>query len=243
MRFQAASIWHEDTGSALVYILIAIALLGALTVTFMQPSSQQTSSQSSFRTVTAVQSQADVIRAAIQECILRYSNGDTTVDTSANALDEGADTTFPLRPDSDHFTSPASDRMARNIRCPGDHPAGTPADHGRIFGGGRYLPPPPDLFGEWQYYNGTDGVFFWAATGNSDAFLLTALEKLDENYSECEADIVDATGGAVSLTSASAGTNNSVNCPSGNVCFRVRMLTKNSPVWNGDTDGDESSCT
>lgn len=218
-----------EKGSALVYILIAIALLAALTVTFMEPSSQQTSSQSSFRTVTSVQSQSDVIRSAIQECVLRYSNGDTAIPTGSNAMDEGANTAYPIRPDSDYYTpatlGPTAGRLVRDIRCPGNHPAGSAVDHGRVFGSGKFLGPAPELFNDWQYYNGTDGVFFWTSTAKSDAFLLTSLEKLDEKYGECEADVTDATGGALSLTSASAGANNSVSCTAGHVCFRVWMIS------------------
>jgi len=235
----------SERGSALVYILIAIALLAALTMTFMEPSSQQTSSQSSFRTLSGIQSQADVIRSAIQECVLRYSNGDTNIPTDPGDDDEGANKIYPIRPDSDYYTGAdigptTGTRLVRDIRCPG-HRDGTDAnDHGKVFGAGKYLPPPAELFEDWQYYNGDDGVFFWTSTDKTDAFLLSAMEKLDGNYSECEADIVDTSvggGGAKGLDSG--GT---VSCPDGSICFRVRMTSTGSAVWNGDADSDESGC-
>ena len=168
----------SERGSALVYILIAIALLAALTVTFMEPSSQQTSSQSGFRTATEVKSQVDVIRSSVDEC---------------------ANISYPIDPNSSYLpaASQSGDQLVRNIRCPGNNP-GPPSqnDHQLIFGGntGKYLPAAPSLFGEWQWYNGNDGVFFWMSTDKSDAYLKSSLEKLDENYSECEVDVIDTQG-------------------------------------------------
>lgn len=215
-----------EKGSALVYILIAIALLAALTVTFMEPSSQQTSSQNTFRSVAAAQGQIDTIRSAIQECILLYPNGDSSIDITGGADDEGADVIYPIRPDSDHFasTTPAATtgRLVRDIRCPGN-PDASAADHTKIFSGARFLAPPPDLFGEWQYYNGGDGVFFWNEITNTDAFILSALEKIDDEYSLCEVDIIDATAGDVDMTSTST-TENEITCNDGATCLRVWMV-------------------
>ena len=240
----------SETGSALVYILIAIALLAALTVSFMEPSSQQTSSQNTFKTVAGLQGQIDTIRSSIQECVLLFPNGDSTIDTSGGGSDPGADDTFPIKPNSTHLPdsgTPADDYRADNrnvehIRCPGDN-EGLPAEHAKIFGGGsgKFMPPPPDLVDPWQYYNGTDGVYFWTQTDKSDAFILSALEKLDEKFAECEADVVNAAGGAVDLDSAATP---ETQCPAGNVCFRVRMLINEPDAeYNGDSDGDEAGCT
>ena len=246
-----------EKGSALVYILIAIALLAALTVSFMQPASQQTSSQNTFKTVTSVQAQADLIRSAIQECVLSYPKGDRCINddpslahcTTTTTSDPGARENYPINPDSTHYTSAtpsrAGNRFVRNMRCPGNNPGDTAdhVDHEPIFSGasGKFLPPASDLFGDWQLYNGTDGVFFWTATNKTDAFLLSALEKSDERYAECEADVIDtlfAPAGAKNLDSG--GT---VNCPANNVCFRVWMLANTATnIYPGDRDSDEAAC-
>lgn len=239
-------LWKEgEAGSALVYILIAIALLAALTVTFMEPSSQQTSSQNVFKTMTEVESQANVIRSAIQECVLAYPKGDSTIITSGVGMtDEGARKNFPINPNSDHYASAtpgkSGDRLVKNIRCPGNNPgAADVADHEPIFGGtgGKFLPPKPDLFSDWEYYNGNDGVFFWTSTSKTDEFLVTALSKLDDKFAECEADVIDATGGDEFLDG-----DNSLVCAEDNYCFRIRMNSKGTPPYNGDTDTDESGC-
>jgi type II secretory pathway pseudopilin PulG len=239
-KSKGAAARYSERGSALVYILIAIALLAALTFTFMEPSSQQTSSQNTFRTVTAVQSQMDMIRSAIQECVLSYPNGDPNIDTSGSGSDPGARVNYPISPDSTYYTAAtpgqSGNELVSAIRCTGDNPGGANvANHARIFSGasGKFLPPPPDLFGAWQYHNGTDGVFFWLATDKSDAFLISALEKLDDKYSECETDIIDATGANVAMDSYGTTV---TQCPSGSVCFRAWM------IMNGSANHQDAGC-
>ena len=249
LQTKRASIRKGEKGSALVYILIAIALLAALTVSFMEPSSQQTSSQNTFKTAVAMQGQVDMIRSAITECVLSYPQGDGTIDNTGSGTDIGARKNYPIKPNSTHYDSPSAlvpkttGRLVSDIRCPGDQNGPNPNDHDMIFGGssGKFLSPPPDLFDPWQYYNGTDGIYFWTETDKTDAFILSALEKLDDNFSECEADVIDATGGDVDLDSAASA---ETICPDGHVCFRVRLIT-NEPAaeYNGDTDGDEAGCT
>ncbi len=226
---------RSESGSALIYILIAIALLAALTVSFMEPSSQQTSSQGSFRTVADLQSQIQMIQSSIQECVLRYNRGDSTI---SPATDPGQITPFPIKPSSSHFTGatpgPTSDDFVRDIRCPGNNGgAGNENEHELIFAAsqGKFMPPAPELFEEWRYYNGADGVFFWTETTNSDAFLASALQKLDGNYSNCEADIIDSTGGDTDLDVA--GT---VDCPGGSICFRFWV------VFNGAASHQDAGC-
>lgn len=245
----------RERGSALVYILIAIALLAALTVSFMEPSSQQGTSQNTFRTVSDISSQVEFIRSAVQECVLTYQTGDNDISTNSNAPTEPkANPIYPINPMSGRFTGatpgPASSRAVSGLRCPGnpgcDYSQDPPLcsnQHAPIFTGasGKFMPPPPALFGPWQWYNNTDGIFFWIATNKTDAYLRSALEKLDDEYEECEADFIDASGANQSLVSDDA----SLICPQGSLCFRVRMITKPSAVYNGDgvaPNNDEVGC-
>ena len=233
----------SERGSALVYILIAIALLAALTFTFMQPSNQQASSQSIFRTVTKIQSQVDIIRSTIQACVLSYKQGDSSIDNGASGTDPGARRNFPIKPNSTHFSTaaigPTVGRLVRDLRCPGN-PGGGDENHEKIFGGttGRFMPTTPELFEPWQYYNGNDGIFFWIQTNKTDSHLSSSLYKLDEQFAECEADVIDARSSAVDLDSDAE-----VECQSGYLCFRVRMVIKSSAVYNGDTDGEEAAAS
>lgn len=224
----------RERGSALVYILIAIALLAALTLSFMEPSGQQTQSQNTFKTISEIESQVEYIRTAIQECAILYDNGDNTIAVGPTGSDPGANIRFPIKPTSSHFnglTPPANeaaDDYVEYLRCPGNPvSAGTPNNHKRIFTAetGKFLPPPPPLFEKWEYYNGDDGIFFWTHTTKSDSYLQTALAKLEEKFGKCEADTIVAGGSAVDLD-----TDGSVECPANSTCFRVWMTIKGSPA-------------
>jgi hypothetical protein len=211
-------------GSALIYILIAIALLALLTVTFMEPSGQQTQSQNSFKSIADLESQIEFIRSSVQECTLLYPAGDITIDNTGSGTDEGAIKNYPIKPNSTHLllASRAANRNVEFLRCPGN--PGDSNAHVAMFSGntGKYLAQPPALFGAWQWYNGVDGVFFWIETDKSDAYLKTALDKLETLYGACEADVLT---GPVDLDS-----DGDTECPSGSYCFRLFMVRKATAV-------------
>ena len=225
---------HPERGSALIYILVAIALLAALTVSFMEPSSQQGNSQNTFKTVSDVSSQIEFIRAAVQECVLTYPAGDDTISVTGD--EANANESYPINPSSSHYVgatigplTPAGNRSVSGIRCPGN--PGNDKNHAPIFtaASGKFLPPPTALFEPWQWYNNTDGVFFWIETKKGDAYLRSALEKLDAEYSGCETDMIDATAGDENLVSDEP----SIICPSGSLCFRVHMITHPGSLFYG----------
>ena len=232
---QDNNIVSNERGSALVYILIAIALLAALTVSFMDNSSNQTSSQNVFKTVSELQTQIDYIRSAAQECVLLHQGGDINIPNTAADDDAGASKFYPIRPDSTYFAAssilPTAGRLVKDIRCPGN--PGDDVDHQLIFGGnsGKFLPPPPSIFNDWQWYNGTDGVFFWISTTASDAYINTVFEKLDADFADCEADIINATSATKALDS-----NATVSCVAGEKCFRVWITQDRDDSGTGNVE-------
>lgn len=192
---------YPTRGSALIYILIAIALIAALTASFMQPATQQTRTQNSFKLAAELNGQVQMVRSAIQDCILQWPEGDAAISVS------GYHPNYPLEPDSTYFpTSPAiraADKNVANLRCPGNNPGST--TQAPIFGGatGRFMPAVPALFGPWTYHNTTNetidgvaftGVFFQTTTTNTDAYLAEAMQKVDSQFTACEADYVEGTG-------------------------------------------------
>lgn len=235
---------HHKTerGSALIYILIAIALLAVLTASFMDSSSQQTTSQNTFNTVTDLNTQINFIRSSVHECVLTYPEGDQS---SAFAATTPTNIPYPILPTSSYFTGStlgvAPDDAVKFLRCPGN--PGTNNNHAVIFGGssGKFLPPAPKLFSEWYYYNGNDGVYFVIGSDKTDAFISTALQKLDDQFSECEADIIDATAAPAYLTTDNS-TAIGLICPVGHLCFRVWMIAGPDAIYPNDVGGDEAAC-
>lgn len=218
----------RQRGSALIYILIAIALIAALTASFMQPATQQTRTQNSFKLAAELNGQAQMIRAAIQDCILRYPQGDGTIPPGHNG---GYHSPYPLQPDSTHLPANpplrAADSSVTALRCPGDNP-GSPNEnqHSLIFGGvtGRFLPIPPALFEPWTYRNGTaiseygevlTGVFVQVTTTATDAYLGEAMRKVDAQFATCETDYTAGDG--------------SNGCATGKQCLRI-WLKRISPA-------------
>jgi hypothetical protein len=233
-----------EKGSALVYILIAIALLAALTISFMQPASQQTQSQNSFKLTADLASQVEFIRTNVQECVVVYQKGDKNIDNTLSGTDPGASKGFPLKPTSTRLLTPVtpanSPNLVKDLRCPGN--PGDDPNHAPIFSGssGKFMPQPPALFGDWQWYNGLDGVFYWIASDKTDAYILSALQKLDGQYGPCETDIINASTSSKDLDNA--GT---ISCPSGSTCFRLWMISHKAddpPITKKSKFPDETSC-
>lgn len=215
-------------GSALVYILIAIALIAALTAVFMQPASQQTRTQSTYRLTSELNGQIQLIRSAIQDCILRFPNGDPNIAAAAVS----ATAPYPIEPDLAYYaTTPAGNRAANknveNIGCPGNATPASGIKHTALFGGssGRFLPASPPLFGPWTYRNGIaatengltyTGVFFQINSTVTDAYVAEAMSRIDAQSSACEIDFVPATAAAAN------------GCPADTNCLRVWMLRTSS---------------
>ncbi len=209
-------------GSALIYILIAIALLALLTATFMGSSDQNQSGQRTFDLVTAIKGQTETVRAAIQECLLLYPDGDKVM-PPAPALVGGLPVTrlYPLSPGNSYLTDPVpdSDNLDK-IRCPGN--PGNSNNHARIFSSqsGKFLPPaPPNI---WRHYTNTaDGAYIIFGAWKSDSYTLTSFQKINEQYAPCQVDIIDGRTGAKNI----GGVDDPYTiCDLGNLCLRMWIV-------------------
>jgi len=197
----------SQKGGALLYILIAIGLLAALTTTFIQPSGQSTRTQNAFKLSTELNSQSRVIRSGIQDCILRFPEGDGADIAQANYIDP-----YPLNPTSTEFSSAATSDLVSALGCPGTSETSDPSgndDYEDIFGGSgiftTFLPPAPTLMENWLYFNGSatrdgmafNGVFYEIKSDKSDPFIAESMTKIDTLMSACEVDytIGDGTNG------------------------------------------------
>lgn len=229
---------HKNSGSALVYILIAIGLIALLTVSMMEPSGQQSQSQNQGNLMSELQSQISLISSAIDECVIAHPNQDSGLTAT-----EQKNPPYPINSNDSYFTGatpwpgPSGGISAADIRCPGN-PGGANRNHAKIFGGtsGKFLPPSPGLFGGWQYYNGDDGVFVMISTTKTDAYIGAALQKLDAKYSPCQAEYIDATSAVWMSTDTPRGKAARFDCPAGSKCFRYWVRRKASSV------PDDPSC-
>lgn len=226
----------KENGSALVYILLAIAVLGVLTATFMDSSSQQVSSQKSVDVTTDLKTQIEYIRSAIQECVLSYPKGDRTMPATnpvggPSGHGQYPVRPYPLRPSNNYLAGTLpSGSVVPDIRCPGN--PGDNNNHVKIFTAAKPFPAQSPYFGPWYYYNDIDGVFFMTQTTKTDAFLGAALQKLDNQFSKCESQYIDATGGTVQTTSNGA---TGYQCAAGYRCIVIRMVTTGTTIYPGET--------
>lgn len=232
---------NSRRGSALIYILIAVALLAALTVSLMDSSSQQSQSQSATSLVTDVSGQISFISSAISECVLEHPDQDAGLTTT-----QQKNAPYPINPVDPYFTAQSAtigsdtDNTVKNLRCPGN-PGGSGSNkqnHARIFGGssGKFLPPPPALFTDWTYYNGADGIYIMTTTDKTDPFITSSMSKLDAKYSNCEGEVIDRRGQSdkIITSDTTPGDSAARKCPAGSLCFRYWIILKGTAI-HGDS--------
>ncbi len=222
---------QSQRGSALVYILIAIALLAALTATLMNTSNQQSSSQNTFDAAAELISQINFIRSAIQECVLTHPGGDTT--NGYASISPPPVKPYPLKPTDTYLASPSSEDLVEYVGCPGL--PGDSNDHARIFGGstGKFLPPPPKLFDKWYYYTGADGVYFMIGSSNTDSSVQNAVQRVEDSFFECEVDII--TADSTNVVMATEGD----YCGAGSTCLRVWLVTNPTAIYQSAEENAE----
>jgi len=110
---------RNSAGSALIYILIAVALLAALTVSLMEPSSQQGQSQSSTSMVTDLSGQISFITSGISECVLSHPDQDSELTTT-----QQKNAPYPINPKDPYFNTHYQTQItARNISDAPEVPA------------------------------------------------------------------------------------------------------------------------
>lgn len=191
---------RAQSGSVIVYILIAVALLAALTFSFTRDSRQNVSSQVAFRLAEELYVQANLIRATIVECAAEYPNGGGDLDGD-NDIDanDNPNNPYPVNPsfvDNPHGAAANDD--VRNLSC-----TGAPTGKANIFQGsknkGRFLPQPPSGFSEWEYDNDANGVRI-RITAPASATGIDTLSRIMSKFSTCQADLNYGACGAQCLT-------------------------------------------
>ena len=184
----------NEGGNALLYVLLAVGLLAALTYAYVKDSRENYASQSSVQISATLYSQINMIKSSVTECTAEYSggggdmNGDGVIDGNDNP-----NTPYPLNPSSalNLAATPggcttttnasgcipqAADDYVSHLQC-----IGAPAGAAAIFSGtsnqGRFLPPPPNGFTAWVYKNDNTGVYI-QTTSSGDGANTIALNRL-----------------------------------------------------------------
>lgn len=197
-------------GNVLLYILIAIALLAALTYSMTKEGGTKASVHLAHKTSQELYVQVNLIRSAVLECTLAYpaGGGDLYPAGSPDGVidaDDNPNNPYPLNPSSPlNPDGAAANDNVRNLTC-----IGAPAGSRSIFQGagtqGRYLPPPPPGFGEWTYINHgdsstpTEGVRI-QIIASDNATNRDALNRLMTKFSACQADLDYGGCGATCFT-------------------------------------------
>ncbi len=227
------TIYDRQRGSVLVYVLVAVGLLAAVTATMMTGSGTHSNNNKNASTTAELKSQLDVIVAAVQDCTMTYPDQDDGMSAT-----EQKNAPYPINPKDPYLEDPAAEVIitddVSNIRCPGNPGKGASgfARQKLIFSGanGNFLAEPPAGFSKWKYYNGVDGVYVMTYAANATADTKKAILAVDNIYNPCQTDVTDMRGGPSTNMSSDIvpGDTSEKTCPSGAICFRHWFTQKAS---------------
>jgi hypothetical protein len=194
-----------ERGNALLYVLLAVGLLAALTYFYAQDSRENYSSQAAISISESLFAQANMIKSAVVQCTLEFPGGGGDMDASGSIdSSDNPNNPYPLNPsdalnlkaDPGGCTTTgnatgcipkAANDQVKNLQC-----IGAPAGQAAMFTGasnqGRYLPPPPSNFTDWVYVNDSTGVYI-KTTGNGDAASVSALTRLLAKFTSTQASV------------------------------------------------------
>jgi hypothetical protein len=187
-------------GSVLFYIFIAIGLLAALTLTFVNSGKEGITTQAAQRMTENLYVQANGIKSSILECVYTYPNGGGDLDGDGDIdSDDNSNIPYPLDPtDANNPDGAAANDQVRNMQCPGA-PSGSYAIYDGVGTTGKFLPPQVNGFSEWIYQNNANGIYI-QTTGAADQAVTAALDRLEARFDTCEADLDYGSCGATCLT-------------------------------------------
>lgn len=205
---------RNNSGNVLFYVFMAMGLIAALTYAFLKDSRENFSAQNAVNVSETLYAQVNMIRSAVQQCIMEYPEGgegasggfsyaDLNHDGVINATDN-PNLPYPINPSSalNPFAraalAAAADDSVKYLTC-----VGAPATNARLFQGtsnqGRFLPPPPNGFTEWTYFNDANGVYIQTVAPNNSG-AIDALGRLRNKFNTCQAEINFASCGTRCFT-------------------------------------------
>jgi hypothetical protein len=183
----------KQSGSVIFYIFLAIGLLAMLTFSVIDSSRTNSTAQQGYRIAEDLYSQASNIQSAILECVYTYPDGGGDLDSDGDIdSDDNDNIPYPLEPNdaNNPATNGTSDNEVRYIQCPGA-PSGEEFIYDGVGTKGRFLPPPKWGFGEWDYYNDSDGVRIEIVGEDDDRASVRGVNAVAGRYEACQADVTE----------------------------------------------------
>lgn len=161
-------------GNVLFLILVAVALVGALSAVLMQGGGEQAVSMMADKTAQELRAQGQAIRSAILECDLMNNFGYPPQSYDGSEM--------------------------KDVGCQTDNAP----TYQMIFTGtaNRFIPQPPGGFAQWRYYNdgaGTISLKICTTSGTVDAGQASAFSMLAAQYTTTEADVNQGGDGCLNI--------------------------------------------
>ena len=182
-----SNILRSETGGATAYLLIAVFIMGLLTVTVLSGSTVNTTTQQTRMLKGQIEADLQTAINGINDCVLNFPaavdvDGDGDIDTTDNP-----NAPYPIY--SDDSTGGSGDTL-RDIKCPGSDQNVYSTARGQFF----------PLIGDTAKYtttyvnSSTEGIqIIFDRVGESHTWDM-AIDRLDQTLSECQAEVDDSTG-------------------------------------------------
>lgn len=178
---------NSEKGSVLLYIFLAIGLLGALTMSFINSDTTDMTADRAAQSAEKLYNQANAIKALVKECTILYPDGGGDLDGDGDIdSDDNANPPYPLSPsNANNPGGAAADNTLQYLKCPG-----APSGDELIYQStkGTFVPDPPAGFDGWYYTNHTvNNTIYIRVNGDGGQATTLALEALARRFGNCEA--------------------------------------------------------
>lgn len=173
----------RESGSIIVYILIAIFLTGVLIFTATSGAKKSAQTQQLEEAGIAFDADIKTIENGITDCVLNHPDPDINGDGAVDATD-GDNPPFPVY--GDLFSGGTTGDAITDIRCPGAN--GQPVifndlDIGRSFHALRDT----TLYTTTYVNDATEGVYVFIVRSSANALWDETISRLNDKFSTCKA--------------------------------------------------------
>ena len=195
-----------EKGGATAYLLVAIFIMGVLTVALMSGSSVSTSTQKVRLLKGQLEADIQVAVNGINNCVLGYPSA---VDIDGDGDTDDDDNPNPPYPVYSDDSTGSGGETLRDIKCPGSDKNVYSTSRGDFF----------PLIGDTSeytvtYYNdSTEGIRIIVDSVNETSTWDQAIERLNYSLSECQSEVDEITGSCASGSCFTFWVKRNSSCP------------------------------